>query len=154
MSWKNQSGIDDEARKSEILKLLRGVPIFYRLDDASLKSLIEIAKQVSFPTNDVIVKEDGYGSNLHLILDGRVEVRKKDKTIAKLGRGQFFGEMAFLDDLPGKRTASVVSTEETKCLEISGWSWYSFLREHPDAAIEVIRTLAHRLREATEALGD
>ncbi|HZW58172.1 MAG TPA: cyclic nucleotide-binding domain-containing protein [Nitrososphaerales archaeon] len=154
MSPKKQGEVDRKEETEGSLKLLRGVPIFYRLDDDALKSLLEIAKQITYAPNAKIVEEGGRGSELHLVLKGQVEVRKKGKEIAKLGRGQFFGEMVFLDDLPGKRTADVVALEETSCLAIPGWSWYSYLRQHPDVAIEVIRTLAHRLREAIEEKSD
>ena len=149
----NHSKSDDEDT-AELHRLLRGVPIFYRLGDDSLKVLLEIGRRVTFPSQTIIITEGGSGSELHLILRGLVSVRKKGKEIARLGRGQFFGEMAFLDDLPARRTADVFSIEETDCLEIPGSSWYTYLRQNPDAAIEVIRTLAHRLREANEARAD
>jgi CRP/FNR family transcriptional regulator, cyclic AMP receptor protein len=143
-----------EKEEPELVTALRNVPIFYNLNDSSIKSLLVIASEVSSPTGKTIVKEGSRDDTLHVILGGRVEVRKNGKTIATLGNGQFFGEMAFLDDLPSERSADVVTVEPTKTLSIPGWSWYSFLRKNPDVAIEVIRTLGHRLREANEALAD
>ncbi len=132
----------------ELVRALRNVPIFYNLNDDSIKSLLEIASEASHPPGKIIVKEGSRDDTLHVILNGAVEVRKNGKTITSLGNGQFFGEMAFLDDLPSERSADVVSIEPTRSLSIPGWSWYAFLRRNPDVAIEVIRTLGHRLREA------
>jgi CRP/FNR family transcriptional regulator, cyclic AMP receptor protein len=143
-----------EKDEPELVRALRNVPIFYNLNDQAIKSLLEIANEVTSPPGKVIVKEGSRDDTLHVILGGSVEVRKKGKTIATLGAGQFFGEMAFLDDLPSERSADVVSAVETRSISIPGWSWYSFLRKNPDVAIEVIRTLGHRLREANEALAD
>ena len=143
-----------EKDEPELIRLLRNVPIFYNLNDDSLRSLLEIANEASFLPGKTIMKEGSRDDTLHIILAGRVEVQKNGKPIAKLGIGQFFGEMAFLDDLPSERSADVVSVEQTRCIAIPGWSWYSFLRKNPDVAIEVIRTLGHRLREANEALAD
>ena len=143
-----------EKEEADLVKTLRNVPIFYNLNDDAIKSLLSIASETSFPSGKLIVKEGSRDDTLHVILSGAVEVRKKSKKIARLGVGQFFGEMAFLDDLPSERSADVVSVEETESLCIPGWSWYSFLRKNPDVAIEVIRTLGHRLREANEALAD
>lgn len=143
-----------EQDKSELVVALQNVPIFYNLNEQEIGSLLEIATQNSFPAGKIIVKEGSRDDTLHAILNGSVEVRKKGKAIAKLGTGQFFGEMAFLDDLPSERSADVVSLDETRTISIPGWSWYSFLRKNPDVAIEVIRTLGHRLREANEALAD
>ena len=143
-----------EKDEPELIGLLRNVPIFYNLNDDSLRSLLEIANEASFLPGKTIMKEGSRDDTLHIILAGRVEVQKNGKPIANLGIGQFFGEMAFLDDLPSERSADVVSVEQTRCIAIPGWSWYSFLRKNPDVAIEVIRTLGHRLREANEALAD
>jgi len=143
-----------EKDEPELLRALRNVPIFYNLNDAAIKSLLEIASEVTSPPDKVIVKEGSRDDTLHVILSGSVEVRKNGKAIATLGTGQFFGEMAFLDDLPSERSADVVAVSLTRSISIPGWSWYSFLRKNPDVAIEVIRTLGHRLREANEALAD
>jgi CRP/FNR family transcriptional regulator, cyclic AMP receptor protein len=143
-----------EKKDPELVRILRNVPIFYNLNEDSIKTLLEIASETTFAPGRVIVKEGSRDDTLHVILNGQVEVRKNGRPIASLGTGQFFGEMAFLDDLPSERSADVVTVEETRSLSIPGWSWYSFLRKNPDVAIEVIRTLAHRLREANEALTD
>jgi CRP-like cAMP-binding protein len=143
-----------EKDEPELMKALRNVPIFYNLNDEAIKSLLHIATEENFPSGKLIVKEGSRDDILHVILSGKVEVRKMGKILASLSTGQFFGEMAFLDDLPSERSADVVSLELTRTLTIPGWSWYSFLRKNPDVAIEVIRTLGHRLREANEALAD
>jgi CRP-like cAMP-binding protein len=140
--------------EGEVLKLLHNVPIFFDLDSEALKSITTISTQATFEPGKKIIQEGGYGDSLHLILVGKVEVRKNGKMIATLGIGQFFGEMAFLDDLSRKRSADVVAIEETKCLVIPAWSWYNFLRKNPDVAIEVIRSLAHRLRDTSLSLAD
>ena len=138
----------------EILKLLHNVPIFFNLENDALKNIVAISTQAVFAPTKTIIQEGGYGDSLHLILTGLVEVRKGGKQIANLGIGQFFGEMAFLDDLSKKRSADVVAIEETRCLIIPAWSWYNFLRKNPDVAIEVIRSLAHRLRDTSSNLAD
>jgi PPM family protein phosphatase len=140
-----------EKEEQGSVKALRNVPIFYNLNEEAMKSLLEISSEVTFDPGKMIVKEGSRDDTLHVILEGRVEVRKSGKTIADLGVGQFFGEMAFLDDLPSERSADVVALQRTRCLSIPGWSWYSFLRKNPDVAIEVIRTLGHRLRESNES---
>lgn len=71
---------------------------------------------------------------------------KKGVAIATLREGQFFGEMAFLNDRPTGRSADIIAVDKTRCLSIKGPVWYAFLRKNPDVAIEVIRTLANRQR--------
>ena len=137
-----------------LIELLRRVPILYGIEERSLKSLLSDASEETFPAGHAIVRDGSLLANLYIILEGRVEVRKKRTVIAKLGKGQFFGEMAFLNDQPTGRSADIVATEETRCLSIEGPVWYGFLRKNPDVAIEVIRTLARRLRETDWALSE
>jgi len=140
--------------KSAYTDLLRNVPVFSELDDARLDSLLSAASEVSVAPNEFIVKAGSLLADIYIILSGKVEVRNKGAVVATLGRGNFFGEMAFLNDTPTGRSSDVVATEETLCLKIGGPAWYAFLRKNPDVAIEVIRVLAERLRNTTWALLD
>lgn len=139
---------DDESK----IALLHTVPILSGLEDKALESLLNEADEESFPADSVIVKDGSFLADLYIILRGKVEVRKKNIVIARLGKGQFFGEMAFLNDSPTGRSADIVAVDETSCLKINGPVWYAFLRRHPDVAIEVIRVLADRLRNTNWAL--
>ncbi|MGA2665435.1 MAG: cyclic nucleotide-binding domain-containing protein [Nitrososphaerales archaeon] len=136
------------------LELLRRVPILHGIEARSLRSLLDDAGEETFPAGHAIVKDGSLLANLYIILEGEVEVRKKKTVIAKLGKGQFFGEMAFLNDQPTGRSADIVATEETRCLSIEGPAWYGFLRKNPDVAIEVIGALARRLRQSGSALSE
>ncbi|MDA4118274.1 MAG: cyclic nucleotide-binding domain-containing protein [Thaumarchaeota archaeon] len=144
---------EDESNK-KVVELLREVPIFYEMDGKAIESLLDQASEETFPAKSAIVEDGSYLADLYIILSGRVEVRKKGKVIAKLGKGQFFGEMAFLNDEPTGRSADIVAVGETKCLKIKGPLWYAFLRKNPDVAIEVIRTLARRLRNTNWTLSE
>jgi CRP/FNR family transcriptional regulator, cyclic AMP receptor protein len=141
-------------REKEVMGYLKQVPVLQGLEDKSLESLRRDAEEETYSSGKVIVKEGSLLSDLYIILRGRVEVRRKGASIAKLGRGQFFGEMAFLNEEPTGRSADIVAMEETDCLRIKGPAWYSFLRKNPDVAIEVIRTLTSRLRSTDWALSD
>lgn len=136
------------------LELLRRVPVLAGIENGALESLIKEAPARTFAANETIIKDGSYLANLYIITSGKVEVRRKGSVIAKLGKGQFFGEMAFLNDHPTGRSADIVATEETRCLDIPGPVWYAFLRRNPDAAIEVIRVLAERLRNTDWKLSE
>ena len=66
-------------------------------------------KEVSFEAGKTIIEEGSGGAAFLLILEGSVEVRRRGKSIAKLGKGQFFGEMSLLDHRP--RSADVIAVE-------------------------------------------
>ncbi len=130
------------------------VPLFAGLKGKQIKSLAEaFARERSYDSGEVIEKEGGSGVAFYLITNGSVEVRKAEKRVAKLGRGQFFGEMALIDKQP--RSATVVATESgTKCLVMPVWSFQAAVENDPKVAMGVMKELARRLRETTNALSE
>jgi CRP/FNR family transcriptional regulator, cyclic AMP receptor protein len=136
----------------KVIELLRAVPIFHDMQDKDLESLLEVANEATFPPGHVIVQDGSFLADFYIILQGKVEVRKKETPLAHLKTGDFFGEMAFLNDKPTGRSADIVAIEQTRCLFIKGAHVYSFLRKNPDVAIEIMRVLANRLREMNWAL--
>ncbi len=109
------------------------------------------ARERSYDVGEVIEKEGGSAVAFYLITNGSVEIRKGEKMVAKLGRGQFFGEMALIDKQP--RSATVVSAEPgTKALVMPVWNFKAAVETDPRVAMGVMKELARRLRETTNAL--
>lgn len=133
------------------IELLKEVPLFSTLNKKQLKSVKKTAKEKEFESGDKIVKEgDMSNVGFYLILDGQVEVKQGEKTLSKLGSGQFFGEMAVLDEKP--RSADVVATMDTKCLLLTTWDFKALLKSYPGMAEKIIAELANRLRQTNMAL--
>jgi CRP/FNR family transcriptional regulator, cyclic AMP receptor protein len=139
-----------QGQNSEAVEALGKVPLFSALDRKQLKVLANEGRQISYPEGKKIIEEGSTSIVFHLILDGEVEVKKKTKTLAKLGKGQFFGELGLLDDSP--RSADVVTTTPTRCFAMTKWEWKSYLETTPSIAFEVMKVLARRLRETDDAL--
>lgn len=133
------------------LELLKEVPLFSTFSEKQLKSVKKTAKEKQFEPGDEIVREgDASNVGFYLILDGQVEVKQDEKTLSKLGSGQFFGEMAVLDEKP--RSADVVATTETKCFLLTSWDFKALIKTYPGMAINIISELANRLRQTNMAL--
>jgi CRP-like cAMP-binding protein len=130
--------------------MLSSVPIFSSLKKRHLKAIASSGKQLSYRTGTKIVSEGEMGVGFYLILDGNVEVTKGGKRLARLGRGQFFGEMALLDNKP--RSADVVATEEVTCFALSSWTFLGIVKTYPEIAVSMMKELASRLRETNRAL--
>ena len=131
---------------------LRDSPIFAALDDEKVESLARIATCRTVPAGTFLTVE-GHDRALAMffILEGAVEVRKEGQTIASLGPGDYFGEMALLiPDLP--RSADVVTTCDTSVLQLTSWDIAPILKGHPDVAVAVIGQLARRLIETDHKL--
>ena len=99
---------------------------------------------------DGIVKEGSAGTGFHLILDGAVEVRSGGTLLAKLGLGQYFGEMSILDD--GPASADVVALENSKCLVLSAAAFKTLVTQNRAVALKIFREFARRLRATDKSL--
>lgn len=132
--------------------MLANVPLFAELKGKQMKSVASaFARERSYDSGEVIEKEGGDAVAFYLITDGSVEVRKAEKLVTKLRRGQFFGEMALIDKQP--RSATVMAAESgTKCLVMPIWNFKAAVENDPKVAIGIMKELARRLRETTNAL--
>jgi CRP/FNR family cyclic AMP-dependent transcriptional regulator len=119
--------------------------VFSGLDEGQLKSLVKFCVEKTFAKGEKIVREGESGIGLYLILEGQVQIERGGKPLAKLAGGQFFGEMALLDEQP--RSADVVALEQTKCLLMTRWDFRAVIKTNPEIAINIMRELARRLRE-------
>jgi CRP-like cAMP-binding protein len=118
------------------------------LSDRELKRLAHYAKVRDIPKDSVIVKRGEKGVGFFVILDGHVQVSKGGKTLARLGPGDFFGELALFDDRP--RSADVVATEPITAVVLSRWEFWGFATDRPPILRAILQEMARRL-EQTDA---
>jgi CRP-like cAMP-binding protein len=132
--------------------MLGKAPIFSGLTERQLRSLAKTTKVVAYPANARIVKQGEPGIGLYILLSGQAEVRQGNRALARLGAGQFFGEMTLLDEQP--RSADVVAVQPSECAVLSRWEFWGFAKGEPDVLQGVLRETARRLRETNRALSE
>jgi CRP-like cAMP-binding protein len=128
--------------------LLKKVPLFSRLSEKALASIVKVAIEKEFKSGTQIVSEGDTGTGFYLIISGSTEVSRSGAKIAKLRAGEFFGEMALLDGAP--RSADVTALEDTKCLVLTLWVLKGIIAANPNVALGMLEELARRLREAEQ----
>ena len=128
---------------------LAGTPLFAAVEADGLARIAARTTELDVPAGRVIVRQGEIGTGFYLIVAGAVRVVRDAETIAVLGPGDFFGELSILDGRP--RLAQVVATEPTTCLAVASWDFEAVVTEQPTVALAVLRELAGRLRELTEA---
>ncbi len=131
--------------RARLVGMLSKVPLLSGLDGKELTEIANEGKEVTFETGKTILKRGEPGLSFLLVLEGKVEIRKKGRTVATTGPGGFFGEMTVFDDKP--RSADVVAVEPKRCFGMTNWSFIPMLRSNPNIAIEIIKELVRRLRQ-------
>jgi len=126
--------------------MLGTVPFFSGLDEKKRKSLVSQGKEMTYNAGDFIVREGAMGVGFYLILDGKAEVRKRDRLLATLERGQFFGEMSLIDELP--RSADVIAVSPTKCWALTSWAFAGLVKTNPEVALHMLKEMVKRVRAA------
>ena len=111
-----------------------------------MRSLAKLAKIQRLPAYTEIVREGGRGDSFCLILDGSAVVRPPGKRPVKLGSGDFFGELALIDNSP--RSATVEAQDEVLVARIGRIDFVRMLEHEPKVALVLLRTMAARLRSS------
>lgn len=130
----------------------------FRAGPATPKSPFE-RYLVTHPMGDIIFSEGEIGTEMYIIQSGTVELLKEiggsTRVLSTLEKGDFFGEMSVLEDLP--RTASARAKTDVELVRINGATFDAMLKSNTEIAVRMMRKLSRRLREVTgmleEALG-
>ncbi len=143
------------ANVKETVGSIHKVPLFQGLNKRQLERLARSFVNREYAAERAIVTQGHGGEGFFVIVSGgaRAVRQRADGTQAVVntfGPTDFFGELALLDD--GLRTATVVTTEATRCLVLTRWDFLALLKEDADMAIVVLQELAKRLRMALDAL--
>jgi len=133
--------------------VLNKVSLFEGMPEEDLNQISNLATVRSFPRNTVIISEGDNSDSMYMVLAGKVKVylsddEGKEIIINILKEGDYFGELALLDDAP--RSASVMTLEDCKFAILSKHAFDECLKSNPAIALQVIRGLSARLRYLTE----
>ena len=125
---------------------LRSVPLFGGCNDKELTFIASRADEVDIPAGRVLTEKGKSGGDFFIILEGRAEV---DAAQGKrtLGPGDFFGEIALIDN--GPRTATVKATTPMCCLVLGHAQFRDVLHQNGEIAVKILRAVTERLRAAT-----
>jgi CRP/FNR family transcriptional regulator, cyclic AMP receptor protein len=141
---------------NEEVEVLKGVPIFSKIEPAKLKLLAFTGERVTFGTGQEVCHQGDPGDAMYVILGGVADVlidtEKGQIPVAQLKKNGFFGETAILCDAP--RNATITANEPLLTLRISKDMFYRLVAEFPTMAIEMMRELAHRVEDTNRKLSE
>jgi len=136
---------------------LRQVPLFESLDDDAAKQLCELLETLDCEAQKIMFRAGDAGDAMYIIERGKVRIYVQatdghEVTLTDLGRGDFFGEMALLDE-GQRRSANAVVAEDARLAVLSREHFLSFIMGgNPNVALEMLTALANRLRHTDELL--
>ncbi len=137
------------------IEALRSVPLFGSLDDTAARLLRDLMVVRDVPPGTLLFKLDDPGDAMYLIEGGQVRIYVHDEagenlTLAELGDGDFFGEMAIIDGKPRSANAAVI--EQACLIVLAREDFLGFVRGNPDVALEMVSAISERLRRTDELL--
>ncbi|MBI3393940.1 MAG: cyclic nucleotide-binding domain-containing protein [Nitrospirae bacterium] len=141
------------------IELLKKIRLFDGLTDDELRQVRRICQEENAPKETVIFQEGSFGDKCHIVLNGEVRISKfipgvGEEALAVLKPGDYFGEMALIDDFP--RSAHAIANTDVELLTISKSEMDELLFFNKEIAYKMLwtfcRTLSARLRETNEKI--
>ena len=141
----------------EIILALKQVPFFSGLSDRELTPLATHCRRRQYRRNQVIFHQDDPGDTLYIVLSGRVRIvlpspEGEDIVLVVFVSGDCFGELSLLDGKP--RSATAVAQDACEALTLGRFEFLEHVAGHPAVALQVLQTLAARLRRTNVLLAD
>lgn len=132
----------------EKVLILKTVGVFSDISERGLIDAATVLEEVRAEPSELIFEKGDTGNSLYIVVEGTVRVHDGDRTIATLGPGEVFGELAALD--PEPRMASVTVRDAALLLRMGNAELHELIAEHPEVAQGIIRVLCRRLRTQTQ----
>ena len=137
--------------------ILAHVPLFSGLSGAEIQLVLNHSTKKTVAKNTIVISEGDQSASLYVIIAGKVKVflqdgDGKEVVLNYQGPGEYFGELALLDNAP--RSASVMAVQKSTFLVVSKQEFKQMLSSHPDVAFALIKGLVVRLRLLTENVKD
>jgi CRP/FNR family transcriptional regulator len=127
------------------VNLLHDVPLFQSLDRGELETLARSFRSRTFSAGSQVTTEGQGGVGFFVIESGSATVSVGGAERRKLGPGDYFGELALIDDSP--RSATIVADDDLKCWGLTSWEFRPLVETNAQIAWSMLQTLAKRLRE-------
>lgn len=129
-------------------------PLLSTANPQTLEWLFNVAIDHEYPAGRAVLMEDAWGNAVYFVVSGWVKVRRTcgndSVALAILGKGDFFGEMAILDESP--RSTDVISLSPVKLLSVSRERFIQILFKDPQLHHRMLQLMVRRLRQINQRL--
>lgn len=125
------------------IDLIRRVPLFSSVSKTELAEVASIADEIDLPEGKVLIREGDEGREFFVLIEGSAQVERGGRHVAKLGPGDFFGEIALIAKTP--RNATITTTSPVRALVITDRAFRALLDHSPKIQVAVLLALAERI---------
>lgn len=130
-------------------ELLEQIPLFEGLSPGELQRLARSFKERRFSAGDTVAAEGTGGVGFFVIGEGTATVDVHGEQRGKLGPGDYFGEIALIDD-QARRTATITADSDLTCYGITAWEFRPLVETNAQIAWKLLQVTAKRLRESEQ----
>ena len=130
-------------RKNAKVDLSKRVPLFSHCSKKELGLVAQIADEIDLAEGKTLMREGDRGREFFVLVEGSADVRKGNRKVNTMRKGDFFGEIALVSRRP--RTATVTTTSPVRVLVVTEQSFRSLLDRAPDVQRKVLQALADRV---------
>jgi len=135
-------------RQDTKVDALRRATLFEGLSRKQLVQLARVSEDLEVPAGKVLCKEGEVGQEFFVIVDGEVEVTKNGKRLATRAGGEFFGEIALLEQT--RRMATVTAQTPLRFFVLTRRDFQQLLRDNPGVELKILQALARRLLQVSD----
>jgi CRP/FNR family cyclic AMP-dependent transcriptional regulator len=130
------------------IEALQRVPLFADLERHELEQVARLFKQRSFDMGATVVMEGSGGAAFFLIDSGEAAVSVGGVSRQNLGPGDYFGEIALIDE--GTRSATITALSELACYGLTFWDFRPLVQENGAIGWKLLQSMARKLRSAEQ----
>jgi CRP/FNR family cyclic AMP-dependent transcriptional regulator len=127
------------------VEALQRVPLFADLDKRQLEQIARSFKERRFEAGETVVKEGSGGAAFYLIYSGEAAISVGGKERGTLSPGDYFGEIALIDE--GARAATITASSELVCYGLTLWEFRPLVQQNPAIGWKLLQALAKMYRE-------
>jgi CRP-like cAMP-binding protein len=128
------------------VRVLRRVPLFADLSKREVEEIARLFKERRFAEGETVVQEGSGGAAFFLIESGEAAVSVGGKERGTLEPGDYFGEIALIDE--GARMATITARSQLVCHGLTYWDFRPLVQENGEIGWKLLQSLAKKLREA------
>jgi CRP-like cAMP-binding protein len=129
--------------------VLRRVPLFAELDEREVEEIARSFKERRFSAGETVIKEGSGGAAFYVIESGEAAITVRGQERGTLKPGDYFGEIALLDE--GARAATITASSDLVCYGLTLWEFRPLVERHAAIRWKLLQALARLVREAQAA---